>query len=50
MERFLNPNPDRARRSQAAIPQQQLGELAAAVTAAATPVVQMPELNLRLQS
>ena len=47
MDRFLNnPNPDRARRSQNAGAEQQSVELAAAVIAAATPVVQMPELDL----
>ena len=47
MDRFLkNPNPDRARRSQNAGADQQTAEIAAAVIAAATPVVHMPELNL----
>ena len=41
MERFLNPNPDRARRSQTAVPEQ-LVELATAVNDAATPIVEMP--------
>ena len=47
MQRFLNPNPTRASRSKdQGLNEQQLAEIAADVTAAATPVVEMPPLPL----